>query len=93
MVQISSDWANLKYALYGITLFAAVTIIVEQVLVTDNRVFNRPLSCTLRSFARTAHSLRSAMLAWLTRSVHRLAHSLRSLPRGTVKILEYVFML
>ena len=32
MVQISSDWANLKYALYGITLFAAVTIIVEQVL-------------------------------------------------------------
>ena len=33
MVQISSDWANLKYALYGITLFAAVTIIVEQVLV------------------------------------------------------------
>ena len=36
MVQISSDWANLKYALYGITLFAAVTIIVEQVLFAEH---------------------------------------------------------
>ena len=35
-------------------------------------------------------SLRSLLLV---RSVHGLAHSLCSLPRGTVDILEYVFML
>ena len=78
-------------------------------LVTDNRVFNGPLGRSLalltpltRSaalhFAMLALLARSAALhfatlALLARSVHGLAHSLRSLPRGTVEILEYVFML
>ena len=38
-------------------------------------------------------ALHFATLALLARSVHGLAHSLHSLPRGTVEILEYVFML
>ena len=59
----------------------------------DNRVLKGPLGRSLRSFARTAHSLRSALLALLARSIHRLAHSLRSLPRGTVEIYESVFTL
>ena len=64
----------------------------------DNRVFNGPLGRSLRSFARTAHSLRNAplrsaalrfaTLALLARSVHGLAHSLGSLPCGTVEIHE-----
>ena len=41
---------------------------------------------SLSTFVRTAQSLCSASLA-------TLAHSLRSLPRGTIKILEYVFIL
>ena len=70
--------------------------LVGAFIVTDNRVFNGPLGRSLRSFARTthsAHSLRSTPLALLARSIHGLAHSLRSLPRGTVEIHEYVFML
>ena len=62
-------------------------------LVKDDRVLKGPLGCSLHSFARTAHSAHSLRSALLARSVHGLAHSLRSLPRGTVKILEYVFML
>ena len=38
-------------------------------------------------------ALHYARLASLARSIHGLAHSLRSLPRGTVEIHEYVFML
>ena len=71
------------------------TITQRAFLVRDNRVFNGPLGRSLRSFARTAHSahsLRSTLLCY-ARSVHRLANSLRSLPCGTVKILEYVFIL
>ena len=52
--------------------------------------------CSLRSFARTAHSahlLRSAPLCSLARSIHWLAYSLRSLPHGTVEIHGYVFTL
>ena len=68
------------------------------VLVTDNRVFNKPLGRSLRSFARTTHSansLRSAPLRYarFARSVHGLAHSLRSLPHGMVEIHKYVFTL
>ena len=65
-------------------------------LVIDNCVFYGPLGHSLRSFtctAHSAHSLRSATLASLARSIHGLVHSLRSLPRGTVEIHEYVFML
>ena len=53
-------------------------------LVTDDHVFNGPLGCSLRSFARSAHS---------ARSIHGLAQSLRSLPHGMVEIHEYVFTL
>ena len=58
-------------------------------LVTDNRVFNGPLGRSLRSFARTAHSAHSLHSA---RFAHSLRSWARSLPRGTVEILEYVFM-
>ena len=54
-------------------------------LVKDDRVLKGPLGCSLRSFARTAHSL--------AHSVQGLAHSLRSLPSATVENLEYVFTL
>ena len=50
-------------------------------LVKDDRVLKGPLGRSLRSFARTAHS------------IHGLAHSLRSLPRRTVEILDFVFTL
>ena len=58
------------------------------VLVTDNRVLNGPLGRSLRSFVRTAHSLRSAALRFapLARSIHGLA-------RGTVENHDYVFTL
>ena len=56
--------------------------------VRSHRSLLAPLTPLIRSAA-----LRFAMLASLTHSVHGLAHSLRSLPRGTVEILEYVFML
>ena len=47
---------------------------------------------SLRSLApQRSASLRSLRLR--ASSVHGLAHSLRSLPRGMVKILEYVFTL
>ena len=48
-----------------------------------------PLGRSLRSFARSHHSLHSlAPLASLTRSVHGLAHSLRSLPFWTLEFLK-----
>ena len=59
----------------------------------DNRVLNRPLGRSLRSFARTAHSAHSLRSASLAHAIHGLAHSLRSLPRGTVEILEYMLTL
>ena len=67
-------------------------------LVRNNRVLNGPLGCSLRSFARTAHSaksLRSALFryAHFTCSIHGLAHSLCSLPRGTSEIFVYVLTL
>ena len=46
--------------------------------VTDNRVFNRPLGRSLRSFAHSAHSLRSAPQCYApcTGSLIHFAHSL-----------------
>ena len=57
----------------------------------DNRVER-----ATRSFATLVcshHSFAPQRSAWLARSVYRLAHSLHSLPRGTVEIHRYVFML
>ena len=53
-----------------------------------------PLTCsaTLRS-ALLAFLALLALLALLAKSIHGLAHSLCLLPRGTVEIYEYVFML
>ena len=55
-------------------------------LVRDNHVWNGPLSCSLRLFARTAHSAHSLHSAPPWYSVYRVAHSLHSLPCGTIEI-------
>ena len=71
-------------------------------LARDNCVFKRPLSCSLRSFACTAHSAHFAHLLYSTPLCYACftyllyswdVHSLRSLPHGTVEIHEYVIML
>ena len=74
------------------SVVVVVVVAVIFIVVIDNHILNEPLGCLLCSLARTthsAHSLRSAPL----RYIHELAHSLRSLPRGTVVIHKYVFML
>ena len=53
---------------------------IGSVYTRNNRVLSGPLGCSLRSIARTAHSLCNATLTLLTHSIHGLAHSLRSLP-------------
>ena len=60
-------------------------------LVTDNRVFNKPLGRSLRrSLTPLTRSvaLCFAKLALLAHSIHGLAHSLLSLPHGTVKFIN-----
>ena len=94
---------NFSFSYTNLSFFISLTSITSNkiqsvsgpVSTRDNRVFNGPLGRSLRSFARTALSLRSASLALFTgaRSIHGLARSLRSLPRGTVEIHEYVFKL
>ena len=69
-------------------------------LVTNNRILNRPLGRSLRSFARTAHSahllrsallwyVRFAMIALFAHLLHSQARSLTSLtPSRTVKFID-----
>ena len=51
----------------------------------DDRDLKEPLSRSLRSFARTAHSTYSLRSTLLARSIHGLSYSFLSLPCGTLK--------
>ena len=64
-------------------------------LVTDNRVFNGPLSRSLCPFSRTAHSahLLGITLLLYARFARSLGSRARSLPHGMVEIFKYMFTL
>ena len=77
----TEDWAVWLYRRFINKIIKYDTSCKGAFLVTDNRVLNRPLGRSLRSFARTAHSLRSALLCYarFARLLHSQARSLTSL--------------
>ena len=63
----------------------AFCVDIRPVSTRDNRVLKGPLGRSLRSFARTAHSLRSLPRATVV--IHESVFSLKSFFSGTIDIL------